>query len=278
MKNLLLILAFTLTSAISYSQYKVQYAENVLIEAENGFSKVKMGQKLNIGTKVFINDGKLQLLDEQNKPHLIQEKGMYILDTLISSKSDNITKMYIDYIVENMDKKEERPNMSLTGSVERSTSKFNIKTYYPERSYIKDRLEIYWKSVEDVKKYNISVYSMFDVEIITAIVKDTSFVLYMDQFFSPGQVYKLIISDKEGDKFSKEIVLECPSEVSLHLLDKEINSVGEYKNEDDYMFYYILGKLYEENGYHFNAVESYKRSLRINDTYLVRQELDKWVK
>jgi hypothetical protein len=274
MKRLISLILFFLITTLGYSQYKVQMSNGALLETDTGYTKLKIGQKLDIGSKIFLN-GSLYLLDSESKSHEITEKGIYTLDTLISSKKDNISRMYIDYIVQNMGKKEQRMDMSLTGSVERSTSKYTIETYYPERSYIQDRIEIYWKPVDSVKRYKVSVYSMFDVEVVSADVKDTSFVLYMNQLLSPDQVYILKISDKKGEFSSKPILLECPNEINKHLMDKEIHEFNS-QSDTDYMYYYILGKKYEENGYHFNAIENYKRSLRLKHTPMVKTELLKY--
>ena len=272
MKKLLtaLLIAFSLAS---FGQFKMlNYTGNVLLESDTGHSKVKIGQSLETGSKI-LSKGQFTILDKDNKAHTYGE-GIFTLDSVPNSNVSNIAMKYIDYILNDMVKKEYTRDMSLTGSVERSTAEYDIKTYYPNKSYISDRTVVHWHQYLDVNKYNVKVYNMFDQPIIDEVIKDTSIVLYFATNYSEDLVYRLVITDKDSEIKSKSVILECPSKTLMFKVDRQISKYDDYKK--DYMYYYVIGKVYEENALFFDAIENYYRSLRLNPTLLVESELNKF--
>jgi hypothetical protein len=238
-------------------------------KTESAWKDLKTGESLdrNHLLKVSI-ESKVNILQENGKFFTISTPGEYDIDNIITKikgrKSGfserffntvyNIISSNIDYFRDN---KYNREN-AVSGIVLR-----NYQSLYPVQSpvnsnFINDEVVFKWYQKDTEKTYNFRIKDMYEREVYTKLVTDTTLKLNLSQVgLLKGKYYFWQISNANGRSDENYIFLITDDKTlairdSLEILNKEL------ENENDKALQYLVrAQYFEDNNLIYDAYSTY---------------------
>ncbi|WP_299460711.1 hypothetical protein [uncultured Microscilla sp.] len=203
MKKFRHILLFGLALTLSYSVTQAQYAFRVL--ASSGTSKVAGGADLRVGgslksaNRVTVSPRSyLSLVHKSGGTVQISKAGTYSISSLeqkLAKTKASVSKRYATYIISELTKggkeninKNRYKYMNVTGSVKRDLT-FNIINLFMASSnnYDNPKVTVKWNPLAMNKSYKVTIENLFNEELATSTVTDTSITIDFSEYKAEDQ-------------------------------------------------------------------------------------------
>ncbi len=270
MKNIISFLLI-LSVSIGYAQdvsYKVLAAKGknaVEKSSKPGeFSPLYTGMKLASKDKIVLGDGGyLGLAGSNGKTIELREKGIYNVSDLagkLAADNSTLALKYVEYIFSDLESKDgHTSNMSITGSVERSTADIAVDVLSPANTMILlDKTEVNWKPLkENIEEYHVSVSNFFDEEIFAYDTKATSAVIdFSSMDLNREEAYKLTVVKKGAN-------IEQGDQIILKFADAETEEAAKAMNAEgaSAIQSLVTASYMENNGFYLNSTSLYKQAV-----------------
>lgn len=266
--TLFFALLFGLASAQDIS-YKVMAAKgkNAVEKAEKpgAFTPLYTGMKLNAKDKIILGDeGYLGLAGSNGKTLELRDKGIYNVADLsgkLAADNSSLALKYVEFIFSDLQKNDAHTsNMSITGSVERSTANASVDVLCPTNTkIILDKTTILWEPKEEFQEFTLVLSNFFDEEVYSVSTTETQAVVDFSALnLNKEEAYKLTVVKKgESPENGEQIVLKFPEEVD------EAAAKSLSANSESAIQSLVSASFFEDNGFYLNSTAMYKNAVEM---------------
>ena len=231
------------------------------------------GSKLAAEGTLIVEDSSEVKIICRDKPHFINQAGMYDLEELFSKtakKSMSFTGRFWKFIMEGLTKSDSKDDikkyhqnyMSVSGGVKGYTTNDNgLIIHAPfAGKIISSNLEMAWDS-EQEGPYSIQLYSASERELLfQAESNETEFRFSSDLFeLTPGYDYYLKIQTSEGGY--DEIFLQMVN-MNEERISRRLNSLVDYESATDSEKQWMRAVVLEMEGFQNEANSIYQTLIK----------------
>ena len=278
MKNFsltLVILLFTLVGVGQETLFKTLASKGTCMVQRgvdpDEYSGLKTGVKLFENDKIIItgDNSYLGLVSSDGKSLELTKGGVYSVNDLhqkLAESKSGLAAMYLEYLVSDMSKTDERANanMKFTGSVERSIKNDGIILFLPHSTMVANtKAMVNWYPKEAHDSYTISITNLFDEEIFTKNTSRTSETIdFASMELSPEEVYKIQVKSNDSAE-SSVVTLNVPAEAKLQRFAKEVEEIKAQTPANTAIQNMVLAKYYDANELYLNAIPFYRAAVEM---------------
>lgn len=251
-------------------------ANTVTTPGETTSMPLVMGAKIyDNQTLHVIEGGYLSLIHATGKSIELKKAGVYAVKELVSQASQSKTGMaskYANFVIGELTRndmdinKEHRKNMTVTGSVERSTGAHSLVVSMPRSLVVmRNPLQISLPDSEKNGTFQYTLMNMFEETLQKGEFSGNSMTVTLPEKREViDQGVLLIIKDASTPiRSSKTININIANEQMKKTIDQEIQQLKTELNEDNAINKLVMASYFEEKRLFFEAEQHIKAAVEM---------------
>jgi len=276
---MILILFVTTTSNVAMAQQDIftviaSYGEVFVNGTGNEeWSPVNSGYKLLKDDIVkMTGDVYLGLLQGNGATLELNKAGTYKVADLGGNSRGGVTQGLANYVLNDLNKTNGSrsvfaSNMTVTGALERSTSKSSLEVFMPRTTHLIDKnVTFTWYHFEDAKEYVFTLTDRYARKVFQKNIGDTTVALNLSEYnLEKENCYYWTVSRKGNPKIKSEeyclYLLSDKSASDLKALMKKVKK--ELGGNDSPLNSIMLASFYEQNSLLNEAMVTYKKAIKL---------------